>query len=204
MKMGQLALSMGGSLSEAGDASKAEESAQILKRAIAGDWCAFEQVMLQYERRVLLTAYRLLGRLEDAQDASQEVFLRLFRYLHRLDADRDVLPWLYRMTVNVCHDFYRKQSRRTELDAEAMHRKPGFADPDVDFERSDQRRILEQALAMLPQKERAAIVLRDIEGLSTAEVARILGSSEGTVRSQVSMARVKIKKFVDRYEKRRL
>ena len=79
------------------------------------------------------------------------------------------------------------------------------ADPDpqrsaVDGER---RRVLEMSLRMLPEKERAALVLRDLEGLSTAEVARALGSSEATVRSQVSKARIKVKDFVERYFRRR-
>jgi RNA polymerase sigma-70 factor, ECF subfamily len=204
VKMGpeELALKIGGCLNRADDASEAEESAQTLKRAIVGDRCAFEQVMRQHEHRVLATARRLLGRMEDAQDAAQEVFLRLFKYLGRLDAERDLLPWLYRTTVNVCRDFYRKRSRQAELDAAEAHRGPAFAYPAVDVERSDQKRVIEQALATLAEKERAAIVLRDIEGLSTREVAHILGSSEATVRSQVSMARVKIRKFVDRFEKR--
>ena len=206
MRPEELVLKIGVSLSDADDASDVEgSSTQTRKRAIAGDRAAFEQLMSQHERRVLATAYRLLGSLEDAQDAAQEVFLRLFKYLHRFDAKRDVLPWLYRMTVNVCHDFRRKRGRQAKLDAAGeSDRRPAFAGPDLDFERSDQRRIIELALATLAEKERAAVVLRDIEGLPTREVARILGSSEVTVRSQVSMARVKIRQFADRFEKRRL
>src|SRR6516162_7424428 len=118
MRPEELVLKIGVSLSDADDASDVEgSSTQTRKRAIAGDRAAFEQLMSQHERRVLATAYRLLGSLEDAQDAAQEVFLRLFKYLHRFDAKRDVLPWLYRMTVNVCHDFRRKRGRQAKLDA---------------------------------------------------------------------------------------
>lgn len=206
MTMGpeELALKIGGCLGDAAEASETDDSTSIRKRAHTSDRSAFERLMMQHERRVLATAYRLLGRMEDAQDAAQEVFLRLFKYLHRLDAEREVLPWLYRVTVNVCRDFYRKRGRQAELDAREAASKPQLVRPVVDFELAGQKRIIEQALGTLPEKERAAIVLRDIEGLSTQEVARILGSSATTVRSQVSMARVKIRKFVERFEKRQL
>jgi DNA-directed RNA polymerase specialized sigma24 family protein len=81
----------------------------LLERAISGDVSAFEQIILRYERRVFSLAWRLLGRPEDAQDASQDVFLRAFRYLHRFDRRRPFEPWLMKMTVNVCHDLSRKR-----------------------------------------------------------------------------------------------
>jgi len=172
----------------------------LLRDAKAGDRAAFEQVILRHERRVLLTALHLLGRWEDAQDAAQEVFVRLHRYLDRFDHTLDLAPWLYRMTVNVCRDMARKRREHTELD-------PNAADPAGGPERSarsaEQRRILRAVLRKLPEKERAALVLRDLEGLPAAEVARILNSSEATVRSQVSSARLKILKLTERFRRER-
>ncbi len=177
-----------------------EDSAGLLRDAKAGDRAAFEQVLLRHERRVLLTALRLLGRWEDAQDAAQEVFIRLHRYLDRFDDTAEFAPWLYRMTVNVCRDLGRKRVAHDELD-------PNAADPASGPERSarsaEQRRILQAALERLPEKERAALVLRDLEGLPTREVARILGSSEATVRSQVSSARLRILKLTERFRRER-
>jgi len=98
------------------------ESAGLLRDAKAGDRAAFERVVLGHERRVLLTALRLLGRWEDAQDAAQEVFVRLQRYLGRFDEALDLAPWLYRMTVNVCRDIGRKRTAHDDLD-------PNAADP---------------------------------------------------------------------------
>jgi RNA polymerase sigma-70 factor (ECF subfamily) len=176
------------------------DSAGLLREAKAGDRAAFERVILRYERRVLLTALRLLGRWEDAQDAAQEVFVRLHRYLERFDDSLELAPWLYRMTVNVCRDLGRKRTAHDELD-------PNAADPAWGPERSarsaEERRILQAALRRLPRKERAALVLRDIEGLPTREVARILGSSEATVRSQVSGARLRILKLTERFRRER-
>jgi RNA polymerase sigma-70 factor (ECF subfamily) len=150
---------------------------------------------VRFERRVLTLAWRLLGSAEDAQDASQEVFLRAFRFLNRFDTRRPFEPWIVRMTVNVCRDLGRKRQPNVLLDPEALR---STSDPHADVNLVEQRRILHRALAELPQKERAAVVLRDIEDFSTAEVAEILGSSEATVRSQISTARLKIRKAIKR------
>jgi RNA polymerase sigma-70 factor, ECF subfamily len=170
----------------------------VLQRAIAGDVSAFEQIVVRFERRVLTLAWRLLGSVEDAQDASQEVFLRAFRFLHRFDMKRPFEPWLVRMTVNVCRDLGRKRKPSVVLDPDVLR---STSDPHADMHSDEQRKILHAALRELPEKERAAVVLRDIEGFSTAEVAEILGSSESTVRVQISSARLKIRKAVKRGQK---
>jgi RNA polymerase sigma-70 factor, ECF subfamily len=174
-----------------------EEIGVLIERAIAGDVSAFERIIMRYERRVLGLAWRLLGRPEDAQDASQEVFLRAFRYLHRFDRRRPFEPWLMKMTVNVCRDLGKQKYRQpnVDIDPDALC---GTEDPHHDLHSEEQKQMLYQALQALPEKERAALVLRDIEGLSTAEVAEILGSSEATVRSQISTARLKIRKALKR------
>jgi RNA polymerase sigma-70 factor (ECF subfamily) len=178
------------------------ELAVVVQRAIAGDRSAFEQIVMKFERRVLTLAWRLLGDVHDAQDVSQEVFLRAFRFLHRFDRRRPIEPWLIRLTVNVCRDFGRKRQRQSSspIDEETI---PACGDPHSDFSSEERRQLLYAALAELPEKERAAVVLRDIEGFSTAEVARILGSAEGTVRSQISSARLKIRKVVGRIKRGR-
>jgi len=183
--------------------------ADLVRRARAGEGAAFEALVVAFERRVLRTALRLLGRPDLAEDAAQETFLRLHRYLHRFDAARDLGPWLYRVVVNVCRDL-RRRSRSAQVVPLEDERLEGLSEMQVDGAAIEQqagleweRRLLEAALASLPEKERAAIVLRDIEGLATREVARILGSSEGTVRSQISTGRVKMRRFVEqRLEKR--
>ena len=178
------------------------EALAIEAAGVADGWGAFERIMRQYERLVLRTALRLLGNLPDAQDVSQEVFLRLYRNLGKIEGDR-VAPWLYRVTVNACHDL-----RRRKPAVVAVEDAPELVSPDGDPQRqsveAERRRVLEMSLRMLPEKERTALVLRDLEGLSTQEVARVLGSSEVTVRSQISKARIKVKEFMERYFRRRL
>jgi RNA polymerase sigma-70 factor (ECF subfamily) len=182
-------------MSGIGPEEKDQEFAIILERAAAGDVSAFEQIILRYERRVLSVAWRLLGKAEDAQDASQEVFLRAFRYLHRFDQRRPFEPWLIKMTINVCYDLGKKRREfpNAGIDPDILQIS---RDPHDELHSSERKAMLYNALQELPEKERAALVLRDLEGLSTAEVAEILGSSESTVRSQISSARLKVRKFV--------
>jgi|SRR5579875_341055 len=166
-----------------------------IEKAKAGDEEAFERILLAHERMVLRTAQRLLLDTEDAKDAAQEVFLKLHRKLGRFREDGDLGPWLYRMTVNVCLDSKRRGRAGMGIDETAEPRDTALG-PEEALRAAQERQLLMTALRQLPERERAAIVLRDLEGCSTAEAADILGSSEGTVRSQISSARVKIKKFV--------
>jgi RNA polymerase sigma-70 factor (ECF subfamily) len=163
--------------------------------------------MLATEQRVVALAWRLLGNREDARDAAQEVYLRVFKYLDRFRAGEDFQGWLYRITVNVCHDLARRRRAGggEQLDAlDPAHERAAFENPrgDADAEaltlRAQQLALVRRALATLPEKERAAVVLRDLEGLSTEETARALGTRPVTVRSQVSTARSKIKVYCDR------
>jgi RNA polymerase sigma-70 factor (ECF subfamily) len=158
--------------------------------------------MRQHERLVLATALRLLGNMADAQDVSQEVFLRLYRNLGKVEASQNLAGWLYRVTVNASHDLRRKRPAEDPMDyASAL---PALGnDPQQNATEAERRRVLEMSLRLLSEKERAALVLRDLQGLSTEEVAQALGSSEATVRSQISKARVKVKDFVERYFRRR-
>ena len=174
----------------------------LVLRAQAGETQAFEQLMVCFERQVLCTATRILHRSEDAKDAAQEVFFKLYRYLPRIKPEA-VRTWLYRVTVTVCSDMVKKISR---VPTSSLEDEPAGEASSVEDEQrieaginlEEQRAILQDALRALPFKERAALVLRDIEGLSTEEAARILGSSAATVRSQISCARVKARRYCER------
>jgi RNA polymerase sigma-70 factor (ECF subfamily) len=153
----------------------------------------FDELIALHQQKVLRTAYRLLGRVEDAQDAAQEVFLRLLKNLHRIEGDPQA--WLYRVTVNICNDRYRRRPLVMELDTEFLDSAPN---PERALEIEERKRLLMDGLQTLPERERAAVVLRDIEDLSTREVAAILSVEEVTVRSHISSARVKLAKYVRR------
>ncbi|PYQ23157.1 MAG: RNA polymerase subunit sigma, partial [Acidobacteria bacterium] len=156
-------------------AGPAAETAAWVGRARKGDQEAFACLVERHERMVLRTGLRLLGRLDLAQDAAQEAFLRLHRHLSRFDASRELGPWLYRIVVNVCRDLSRRQRWPRLLGLEEARE---LRSPDSDeaalqeaVARNEQRRLVQAALRALSPREREAIVLRDLEGLSTSEVA---------------------------------
>ena len=196
------------------EAEGSEHFALLVARARAGDAMAFERIMLETERRVVAVAWRMLGNREDARDAAQEVFLRVYKYLDRYKPEQDFNGWLYRITINVCHDAARKRGARPG-EARCAPRPgedDGCAAPQVastglnaeeNAIRQQHRTLLLAALQTLPEKERAALVLRDLEGLTTEEVARVLRSRPVTVRSQISSARAKLKLHCERLLRRR-
>lgn len=160
----------------------------------AGD--SFDQAFRGHQVQILRTAYRMMGNWADAEDVAQEVFVRLHRhglgFPHRTALD----AWLYRVTVNLCLD--RLRSRRPL--AELADLPSGDASIEAVVLSEERKRRLSAALAMLPPRERAAVVLREIEGLSSQDVAAILGSTEGTVRSQVSKAIARLRGILMREE----
>src|ERR1017187_1255235 len=125
-----------------------DDGAGAIAAAKAGDLAAFESLMRQHERLVLVTAVRLLGKLEDAQDASQEVFLRLYRNLGKVDAVQNVPGWLYRVTVNVCHDMTRKWPASVPVE-ELPELVDAGADPQQSATQAERRRALAMSLRFL-------------------------------------------------------
>ena len=182
----------------------------VIEQAKAGDSYAFEQLITSYQHKVVATAWRILGNQEDARDAAQEVFLRVYRYLKKFRSGEDFSAWLYRITINVCRDAHRRRgpldrfaSLESERELGNLPEAAGTDDVEAAAILSQEQAIIASALDTLSPKEREAIVLRDLEGLSTEEVAQILGSSATTVRSQISSGRAKIKQYRDRMLNRR-
>jgi RNA polymerase sigma-70 factor, ECF subfamily len=192
-------------LRDSSSKSVALSSASVVERAKAGDPAAFEELIDCHQRKVFSTAWRMLGNREDAHDAAQEVFLRMHKYLGGFRSDHDFSAWLYRIIVNVCRDHIRRRggahrfaSFESEREAGTLETLTSDEDVEANAIKSQQRAMIAEALDTLSTKERAALVLRDLEGLSTQEVARVLGSSQTTVRTQISSARAKIKQYRDR------
>ena len=184
--------------------------ARLIERAAAGDIVAFEEIMKHSEQRVMRMTWRMLGNEADARDAAQEVFLRMYKYLGRFKHDQPLFAWVYQITLNVCRDIGKKRrqynTQFTSLENGSNEAAFVVADDHADAEqtliRAQARELIMRAIATLPERERAAILLRDLEGLSTDEVAHIMKSSATTVRSQISSARQKIKVYCARYLKK--
>ena len=184
--------------------------ALLIERAVAGDTAAFERLMTYSQERVMAVTWRMLGNEADARDASQEVFLRVYKYLKRFRQDQDFFAWLYGITFNVCRNSLKKRQSHTNRfvslneDAEGVAFEIATDDADAEslVAQAQQRELIAKAIAELPFKERASIVLRDIEGCSTEEVAQIMNSSATTVRSQISSARKKIRIYCQQHLRR--
>ncbi len=150
----------------------------------------FEQVVAAQQDRVLAVCRRVLGETGEAEEAAQDTFMKLHRHWDQMEGDAG--PWLYRTAVNTCLD-RKRVPRRSEAMVEMADRRAGPAELAEVRQRWER---VKRALGELPTQERAAITLRDIEGLTTAEVAALLGTTEGTVRSQIAAARMKLRRLV--------
>ena len=157
---------------------------------------SFEEIVRQRETCVLRTAFRILGNWADAEDVAQEVFLRLHRHGLRFETDAAFGSWVYRVTVNLCLDKTRVWKARPSVEMPELPSKDLSAESSAIRDQEKQR--LMAALETLPTRERAAIVLREIEGLSTGEVAAIMGSAEATVRSQVAKAMSRLREILSK------
>lgn len=190
--------------------NQCEDEKLLISRAREGDDGAFEQIVTKHQWRIITLAHRLLGDRDEATDAGQEVFLKLYRNLAQIDPEQNLSGWLYKVTVNTCRDLARSRRRRAHLSLDAALESQTISEP-IGTEDTESHALLHQqqvmigrALATLTERERVAIVLRDLEGLSSDEVAAILGSSATTVRSQISSGRKKLRTFREQWLKRRV
>lgn len=156
----------------------------LVRRHLGGDPRAFAALMERHQRRVYTVAYRMLGRREEAADATQEVFLTCLRKLPGFRAESAFSTWLHRVTVNVCHDALRRRSRE----------RPADQPPDLSVaDRGDDVALsvdVQRALLQVPEDFRVALILHDVEDMAYEDIAEALGAPVGTVKSRVHRGRV--------------
>ncbi len=151
-------------------------------------------------RRVFLMIYRIVGNVADAQDLTQEAFIKALQREGQLKDTEKATHWLSRIATNTAIDFLRRHARVsfTSLDATPQPLStPVYDDPEESVLRAERRTYVEDGLRLLTARERLALVLRDVEGLPAEEVARRLGCSKATVRSHIANARVKFRRYVE-------
>ena len=173
----------------------------LIRRAAEGDLDAFALLVERKRERVFRIARHVVGNAELARDVAQDVFLRLFRVARRFRAGGSFDVWLHRITLNLAIDALRRERpHRETVSLDAPGREPADASggaaaphppagPAAALRLAEVRRIFAELAALLPKRQRLAFVLREIEGLPTAEVAAILGTTESTVRNHVLLAR---------------
>jgi RNA polymerase sigma-70 factor (ECF subfamily) len=175
----------------------AQTEASLLARAQAGDVGAFEQLSSAYADRLFMLLLRLLGDRGEAEDVAQEVMLRAWQGISRFRGQSSYFTWLYRIAVNEANRALEKRARRpasVPLGADELQLPaPAAAGPAQEAENSELRRALAKALAELPPALRTAIVLRDVEGLSTQEAAEVTALGQAAFKSRLHQARLRVR-----------
>lgn len=203
---GELALTVGAS-----DRAQARTAdGDLVERLQAGEREAFEELVRDYQAGVYGLLYHLLGEGEDARDAAQETFLKVYRHIGRFRGECELRTWIYRIAVNQAANYLRWWRRRRrdrtisldagEEDSTGCPLRESLADPHATPEQQviedEQRRSVQQALHRLKPAFRAVLVLRDIEGCSYEEIAQMLGISLGTVKSRIARGREMLRQQV--------
>ena len=165
---------------------------ELVARSIGGDAESFNQLILRWERPIYALAYRVIGREEDARDVCQETFLRAFRALPGFKGQAKFSSWLYRIALNLCRDWIRRQRR-----APVMQMPEGVDPGELVAERGPvesieelvSRRqlsgVVEEAMALLPEEQRTAIILKEYHGMTFQEIADMQGCPLSTVKTRL-------------------
>jgi RNA polymerase sigma-70 factor (ECF subfamily) len=165
---------------------------ELVARSVGGDADSFNELILRWERPIYALAYRTIGREQDARDVCQETFLRAFRALPRFRGQAKFSSWLYRIALNLCKDWVRRERRTpvvdTPHDVDLMDL-AAAAEPSESVEdlvaRRDEMRVVERAMALLPEEQRTAIVLKEYHGLTFQEIADLIGCPLSTVKTRL-------------------
>ena len=175
---------------------------ELVERIQSGDQDAFKDLVEKYQRKVYSICYGMLKDSESSMDVSQEVFIKVYRYIGKFNRESSFYTWLYRITVNMCIDHIRKNSRvkKVEYDDSLSHDGEVEGEehilpstlglhPDKVYGRKELRQKMLEALETLSEKHRTILILREVEGLSYEEMADVLNISKGTVMSRLYHAR---------------
>jgi RNA polymerase sigma-70 factor, ECF subfamily len=175
----------------------------LIERCLRGDQAAWEVVVRHHWRKVFNVAYKFVGSHEQAEDLTQDIFLKIFRSLETFDRRANFQTWLISVSRNLCIDYYRsvRRERQTidrQLRSEEMPAVSATVSPLRSLENRDLAAQLRQALQQLPATLRTAVLLRDIHELSYQEIAERLHLPEGTVKSRINRGRRELARQIHR------
>lgn len=179
----------------------------IIRACQQGDQAAYAELVSRYQDRAFWVAYNMLGNAEEARDAAQEAFVRIHRAIDRFDFNMNFYTWLYRIVTNLSIDRLRKlkKHRAVALNGleEVLKDPSGQNRPSYQMEKEELKSTVRAVLQKLPDKYKAILVLRDIEGRSCKEISSITGTSHATVRWRLHTARKLFKESWEREERAR-
>jgi RNA polymerase sigma-70 factor (ECF subfamily) len=190
-----------------GDRGYGESDEKLMLRVGKGDKGAFNEIMRRYGSKMVNLAYRITGDRELAEDIGQETFLRAYRSAARYREISKFSTWLHTIAINLCRNELRRRKFRmfslegmAERDEDSKVR-VDIADekstPDREVERKELGHLIKSAIATLPEKFRTPLVLRDMQGLTYEEIGEMLGLPEGTVKSRINRARLRVKELLE-------
>ncbi len=174
---------------------------RLVNLALNGDSRAFEILMEKHEAKMYAVALRMCKNREDAQDCLQDAMLRIYKALPSFKGQSSFSTWAYRITMNTCLDDLRRKKVRQAQSLDQML-EIGWSPVDENnsterhIENSELKRNLSKAIQTLPEEMRAAVVLRDVQGFSYEEIASILSTNVGTVKSRISRGREKLREIL--------
>jgi RNA polymerase sigma-70 factor (ECF subfamily) len=175
----------------------------LIQRCLQGDELAWDAIVQQYRRKVFNVAYKFVGRHDEAEDLTQDIFLKIFKSLGTFDRRANFQTWLISVSRNLCIDHYRsvRQERQTidrQVDPNQLSPVAPEAGPVAALEQQDRVVLLREALAGLPQSLRTAVIMRDIQELTYQEIAERLQLPEGTVKSRINRGRTELARQIRR------
>jgi RNA polymerase sigma-70 factor (ECF subfamily) len=176
---------------------------ELIERCLRGDQVAWEQIVRMHWRKVFNVAYKFVGKHDEAEDLTQDIFLKIFKSLNTFDRRANFQTWLISVSRNLCIDHYRsvrKERETIDRDVDPGDLTPVSHEisPYAALEQRDRVSLLREAMAELPETLRTAVLLRDIRELSYQEIADTLGLPEGTVKSRINRGRTELARQIRR------
>jgi RNA polymerase sigma-70 factor (ECF subfamily) len=183
----------------------------LVLRCQEDDYDAFDEIVARYKDEIYTYIRRMISNRDDAEDLAQEVFVRAFASIKSFRRESNLRTWLYRIATNLCIDKYRRKGVEKQFvtslereDPEDEEPNPidipdNKYDPERMYEHSELQMKIQKALLKLPEKQRAVILLFDLEGMSYEEIAKVVDCPVGTVKSRLFNARLQLRKLLQPY-----
>ncbi len=176
---------------------------ELIQRALRGDRDAFGELVQRYHKSIFSLAYRMTGNREDSMDITQEVLLRVYRALASFDPEKPFLPWVYRITWNICADRGRKigrtprESSIDDTEVESIRLSCSDPKPDESYETKELREILDEAISKLADGYRELVVMFHVDGLSIREISDLTGMKDTVIKNRLYRGRQMLRKMLE-------
>ncbi len=207
VKSGTLRMLLHSNIKYKGISMDAREEKKLVAKAQKGDVDSFEKLIQMCKVKAYNLCFHYLKNEEDAQDALQETFIKIFKNLKNFKAESSFDTWVYRIAANTCNDFIKRGRKHilvrsfTDVQEDVYFDIPDMSQsPEVAFDRKEKLQMILAALEMLQELNKKAIILRDIQGFSYSQIATILNCSESAVKSRISRGRAEIREILIKHE----